>query len=234
MNHRRLVDGWAAWLLILAAALPTVVTIGLGWLAFSGYWDSGPALSRATTGRELLAYRWSSFWFSSPAITTLLLTGLLPLLVLAITAVMNRPRALLLTGAGRNAATAVGGVTIVLGLIEVAGFVAQLTRWLPMHAWAGISLSELITFTPFAVFALSNTVLSVVVTALLRRVKGPTEQLAIDEASGVAVVGVAEEEEAAQPSLASEVADAKAGTFQLKKPPAMPTPSAADLDLYRR
>jgi len=166
MDHPRLRDGWAAWALVLAAALPTAVTIGLGWLAFSGSWDSLPARSRSTTGRELLAYRWSDFWFSTPA-TTLLLTSLLPLLVLAVAALVDRPRFLFPTGAGRKAATTVGAVCTCLGLIEMVGFPGQLTGLLPVQSWGALTSSELVAFAPFAVVAFSYLVVSAVVTAVL-------------------------------------------------------------------
>lgn len=241
MDHRRPRDGWAAWVLVLAAALPTVVTIGLGWLAFSGSWDSLPARSRSTTGRELLAYRWSDFWFSSsPAITTLLLTSLLPLLVLSVATVMDRPRFLVPTNAGRKAATTAGVISTVLGLIEVTGFLGQLTGLLPVQDWGALTSSELVAFAPLAAVAFSFLVVSAVVTAVLwPREEEPTDRPPNDSAVEVAVVGEAIAAGADQPIPASEAVrvhpmPTQPGLSQPGTPSAMPTPTAADLERYRR
>jgi len=239
MDHRRLRDGWVAWVLVLAAALPTAATIGLGWLAFSGSWDSPPARSRATTGRELLAYRWSDFWFNTPA-TTLLLTSLLPLLVLAVAALVDRPHFLLPTVAGRKAATTVGVVCTCLGLIEIVGFLGQLTGLLPVQSWNALT-PELMAFAPFAAVAFSYLVLSAVITAVLwpRGDEEPAERPPNDSAVEAAVAEEAIAARAAQPIPTSEAVRAQPepsqpGLLQPETPSAMPTPSAADLDRYRR
>jgi len=240
MERRRSRDGWAAWVLVLAAALPTAMTIGLGWLAFSGYWGSPPARSRATTGRELLAYRWSDFWFNTPA-TTLLLTSLLPLLVLAGAALLDRPYFLVPTGASRKAAMIIGVVATCLGLIEIVGFLGQLTGLLPVQTWGAFTSSQLIAFAPVAVEAFIYLVLSAVVTTVLwrRGDEEPAEGPPTGSAVEAAVVEEAIAADAAQPTLASEAVWVDTEPSQPKllepgAPSAMPTPSASDLDRYRR
>jgi len=242
MDHRRLRDGWAAWVLVLAAALPTAVTIGLGWLAFSGVWESLPARSRSTTGRELLAYRWSDFWLSSsPAITTLLLSSLLPLLLLAGAVLVDRPHFLVPTGAARKAATTVGVASTCLGLIEIIGFTGQLTGLLPVQSWNAITSSELVAFAPFAVVAFSYLVVSAAVTAVLwprgdeEPAEGPPNHGDVEAVVGEGAIAAG----AVQPISAPEAVGAPPeppgpGPLHPGTPSGMPTPTAADLETYRR
>jgi len=240
MDHRRLRDGWAVWVLVLAAALPTAMTIALGLLAFSGAWDSLSARSRATTGRELLGYRWSDFWFSTPA-TTLLLASLPPLLFLAGAALVDRPHFLVPTSAGRKAATTVGVVCTCLGLIEIIGFLGQLTGLLPVQSWGAFTTSALIAFAPLFAVALSYLVVSAVVTTVLwpRTGGGPTEGPTKGNAVEAAAAEQATAADAAPSTPASKAVEvqpesSQPGLLQPQTPSALPTPTAADLDRYRR
>ncbi|WP_369056594.1 hypothetical protein [Kineococcus terrestris] len=166
MDHRNFPSGWVVWLLVVAAALPVVVLLRLGWLVFSGSWD-GFITQSPSEGMTLLGERWTNFWWASPAVPTLLIVGLLPLLLLAVFVATDRPPALVPTTAARHAATAVALITTLLGLVGSAGFLAQFTGLLPVEAWPSYGSSVQDAFAPFAAVTFAYVALSVTATAVL-------------------------------------------------------------------
>lgn len=165
MPHHRF-KGWAAWPLVLTAAFPAAVSTRLGWWELSGTADHGLTQSPPLSGTGLLGQRWSNLWWSHPTLTTLLLSALLPLLVLAAVLLAQRPSALVPTGAARTAATAVAAFTTALGALGVAGFLAQATGLMPVDVWSGTP-SERDAFAPFAAVVLLTAVLGAAATAVL-------------------------------------------------------------------
>jgi hypothetical protein len=246
VDRRRLPNGWVAWLLVLVALLPTVLVIRLGWLVFDGSWDGFVGQSQSE-GMTLLGERWTNFWWASPAVPSLLIAGVLPLLLLTVIVITDRPRALVPTTAARHAATAVAVTTALLGLVGTAGFVAQFSGLLPVQAWPSYGSSVQDAFAPFAAVTVVYVGLSLAVVAALWPQQGQEQGQRGGEGS-VPDRSVGEEtteDEAATPRAVPETAETAEtvraqpqplhpGPPQPATPPNLPTPSASDLDLYRR
>jgi len=235
MGDRRFSNGWAAWSLVLSAALPTAVVARMGWLALSGAWDAVLNSNPQATGLALISDRWATFWWSSPAITTLLLIELPPLLLLAGVTITGHPGSLVPKGAARSAATTIGIFATLLGVVGISGFAAQFGGLLSVRTWGSAVPSQLDAFTPFIAVTLTYTLLCFTATAVLwpEKNKQLPERSTVDSTVNAANGPIRGEEGTTHPSPIGED-HVFLDSPQLKTPPAFPTPLAKDLDLYRR
>ncbi|MGI4895942.1 MAG: hypothetical protein ACRYF3_12595, partial [Janthinobacterium lividum] len=233
-------DGWAAWFLVLAAALPVTVIIRLGSKVLTGSADEpGGSQVRVLTGLDLLGDRWSLLWMIG-SLQLLLLTALLPLVVLAALVLVDRPRWLVPSGAGRLAATLVAAVTALLGLTGSAGVIAQVSGLLPGLSWGSATGSQVEAYGPVATVVCTTTVLGAISTVVLwpRRGAGLIDRARIDTLVEETVVegalqGRPSEEGSIEP-VVPEAVVARSAPHRARALPDVPVPSASDLDLYRR
>lgn len=249
MDRRRLPDGWAAWFLIAATALPVAAVIRISWLTLNGsmdVWSTPSASGQALLGQGLLGSRWELLWVLSFT-ASLLLSGLIPLLVLAALVLAGRPRALVPQGLAREAATLTAAITATLGVAGVVGFLAQAAGQLPpTDTYTGIQ-SQVDVFAPGAAAVLITAVLGVSATAVLwpwhRRSHQQAEQPTVPDPLAEELATEQDGDEATMKTVSDRVAGAEPSASaptppQLQPqpftPPALPTPSTADLDLYRR
>lgn len=229
VDHRRVPAGWAAWFLVLAAALPPAATVRLGWVVLGGSVDASfGTQDPPLTGLALTANRWANLW-QVQTLPGLLLTGLLPLVLLAGLVVTGRPRALVPTGSGRGAATVVATATAALGLASVAGFVALAAGLLPLTMWTGYTGSPLDAYAPDAAAVLTTAVVGVVTAALL----WPREDDAEDDAGDGHLGGGAPLDE---PAAVPQDEGAPVPVAPTPRGPTAPEgfPTVTDTDLYRR
>jgi len=235
MDERKASRGWAAWLLVLSAALPTAAVARMGWLAMSGAWDAVLTQNPTTTGKALLSDRWAIFWWSNPAITTLLLMGSLPLLALAGAIISGRSSAISLRGAARSAATVTGTFSTLLGTVGLVGFAGQFGGLLSVHTWGSAIPSQMDAFAPFIAATFTYTILCFTGTALLWSKKDEQlpDRLTVDSTVVATDARTEGKEGPASPEPAGE-GQADLHSPQLDTPPNFPTPLATDLDLYRR
>ncbi|NIZ90339.1 hypothetical protein [Kineococcus rubinsiae] len=237
MDHRKVPNGWAAWFLVLAAALPIVVIICFGGKVLTGAADEVFGLQdRALTGLDLLGSRWSSLWLIQPVLI-LPLVGLLPLIVLAALVVADRPQALVPVSVGRGAAALVAAITSLLGLAASVAVIAQLLGLLPGLGWGSVTGSQMEAYAPVAAIVFTTSVLGIAATAVLwpRRHGQHDDEAGVVE--GVTEDGFTEDEAGADGAMEQTMSEAVVARPVVHPPvalPDLPVPSVKDLDLYRR
>jgi len=233
MGQRRVPTGVAAWFLVLAAALPMAVIIRLGWKVMTGSADDLTSQGPALTGLDLLGDRWSRLWMIE-SVPLLPLMALLPLTLLAVLVVADRPRVLVPTSISRLLATFVAATTTLLGLIEGVGVICQVLGVLPGLSWGGVMGSQVEVYAPIVAMAGTTTIMGATAASLLWPRRG--DQLTHEEsseqtASDGAVQNGADDDGAAE-EVVPDVVMARPALHQSAQQ--LPVPPATDLDLYRR
>lgn len=233
MGQRRIPAGAAEWFLVLAAALPMAVIIRLGWKVMTGSADDLTPQGPALAGLDLLGDRWSKLWMIE-SVPLLPLMALLPLTLLAVLVVADRPRVLVPTTISRLLATLVAAVTALLGLIEGVGVICQVLGVLPGLSWRGIMGSQVEVYAPIAAMAGTTTIMGAAAASLLwpRRRDQATHAEIIEQTSAdEAVQDVADGDGTAEEAAVNVV---MAQTTLHQSAQQLPAPPATDLDLYRR
>ena len=231
MDQRRVPDGWAGWLLTLAAAAPLVVAARLAWTVMHGAADEFFSQDPPSTGIALVGDRWADLWLGGIApVPLLLVTGLLPLLALCALVLAGRPRALVPGARARLAAVLVAGLATLLGVVGVLGFLAQLLGLLPVPPWFGVTNSTVDDYASPAAILLSTAVLGIVATVVLWPRRDEAQDVELQDAElqdaelhedhGGTRAG---EGAAATPAAATPAGTADGGTV-VEQPRPAPTP----------
>jgi hypothetical protein len=239
MDHRRVPRGWAAWFLVLAAALPDALIVRFGWKVLTGSADESFGLGdRSLTGVEVLGNRWTILWMI-PSVPILPLMGLLPLVVLVVLVLADRPRSLVPTGVGRVAAVLVAAVTALLGLTGSVAVGAQVLGLLPALGWGGYTGSQLEAWAPTAAVVFTTTVVAAAVVVVLSSrergrgdIAGDAEEDVVDDVDLATGLAGEPEEDTRVRALPPVAVAADPAEIRPPAPPSLPVP--ADLDLYRR
>ncbi|WP_432572603.1 hypothetical protein [Kineococcus sp. SYSU DK005] len=263
MHHRRAFEGWAAWFLVLAAALPVAVIARLAWKVLTGSADD-PSTSpqRVLHGADLLGARWSSFWAiqSMPLLPLMTLVPLVLLAAVVLTApALTAPaRALVPTPLARAAATLVAATTTGLAALGCAGVSTQVLGWLPGLGWGYVTGSQVEAYAPLAAVVLTTSVTAATLTAILwpRKSQGRTSEaltgprtdqdadhdalqdaeqdVAKDRTDAEGPGGQLTPEALAPEAPTREALEPKPARQHLSAPQGVPVPSASELELYRR
>jgi len=233
MGQRRVPAGVTAWFLVIAAALPIAVIIRLGWKVMTGSADDLTSQGPALTGLDLLGDRWSRLWMIE-SVPLLPLMTLLPLTLLAVLVVADRPRVLVPTALSRFLATFVAVTTALLGLIEGVGVICQVLGVLPGLSWGGVMGSQVEVYAPIAAMAVTTTVMGAAAASLLWPRRG-------DQLPHAEINEQTDSEEADQNGTDDDrTADEAVPDVVMARPALhqsaqeLPAPTATDLDLYRR